>query len=220
MRLGAALWGMAAALAVLHVAPAAGEQYVSELRRVEFESSLIVRIGCPLHDPKQPSGMQISGGTGVAIGPRLLLTAKHAVTCDNKKDMPSVIGVRDRFGNILHMRVLKLSATRDIALLEVDPTEKSQFKTWAVVQAEPLPTGALACSVAGTYSALKCGYVSGVSPDGLSIALAFRSVLGNSGSPLYDEAGHLRAIVVGKTADDDEHLTMAVFLDPALLGGK
>lgn len=135
-------------------------------------------------------------GTGVAVGPHYVITARHVVHDESVEVMQ--IGVVRRDGAMVEMVVDAESDTLDVARLVVVGVG-APFSSVATA-GQRVPLGAEVCAVTAEWL-MKCGRVSMLEPGALLVSVRF--VLGNSGAPLYDSRERLVGMVVSRRAERD-----------------
>ena len=151
---------------------------------------------------------QVVSGTGVIVGPRHVLAARHVVHRDGVEYL--AIGVVRQADVGVEVVVDAESEGLDVARLMVVGVG-APFRDVS----SPGPVAAAGeelCMVTNEWL-MKCGRVS---PDPLPQAtvVAIRAVPGNSGAPLYDARGRLSAIAVERRPGDDvDDVTIAVASD-------
>lgn len=150
----------------------------------------------------------VFGGSGVAISPTQVLTAKHVVS----ECVPKAIGTRSSDGTIREVVVDKLSDTVDVArLIIVEGTKPFQFI--AKIDTDERRIGEKLCSIGGgsleTYNIRKCGDVAEVGDT--TFVTSEMPVPGNSGSGVFDVNGHVVGILIqGSWNPSQEKFMVAV----------
>lgn len=134
-------------------------------------------------------------GSGVAVGPEIILTAAHVVTCSGR-DVPLVVATLPS-GESYFARVSRVDVAADLARLTVEPGGPPLAGLVANVRPAEITRGEEVCSAtASPARARQCGAVVDVAVD---FGVAFRdtgeSISGNSGSGVYDRGGRLVGIV-------------------------
>ena len=174
-----------------------------------------------------PAGVMITGGSGFIVDEgRKIITNRHVV--EGGKEF----AVRTGLGEMLKARLLFLSPTDDIAVLELEKPLPAERAVPANAYAKPgvgrsvVVMGYPLWSVLGEGSpSLTNGMVSkrtGLQDDKGTFQLTARVHRGNSGGPVFDLAGHVVGITVGKLdtkqlQDDDgkmpEDVNFAIHVD-------
>lgn len=150
-----------------------------------------------------PAGVMITGGSGFIVdGGRKIVTNRHVV--EGGKEF----AVRTGLGEIIKARLLFLSPTDDIAVLELDKSLPADRAIPANAYAKPgvgrnvVVMGYPLWSVLGEGSpSLTNGMVSkrtGMQDDKGTFQLTAKVNKGNSGGPVFDLSGHVVGITVGK----------------------
>ena len=150
-----------------------------------------------------PAGVMITGGSGFIVdGGRKIVTNRHVVE-DGKE-----FAVRTGLGEIIKARLLFLSPTDDIALLELEKPLPADRAIPADAYAKPgvgrnvVVMGYPLWSVLGEGSpSLTNGMVSkrtGLQDDRGTFQLTAKVNKGNSGGPVFDLNGRVVGITVGK----------------------
>lgn len=175
--------------------------YQSEADRIEYEASLRIIVDCP-------AGQQV--GSGVAITPRHVITAKHVVEC--MFGTSTKIIARTRHGASLEMALDKISIDEDIARLVVVGTGEP-FHVYASVSLTKPKTGEKVCAVGGdgpaVHSIRKCADIATVTDT--YIVMPIGAVPGNSGSGLFNGAGEIVGILTrGRWEPSGEKLGLAI----------
>lgn len=150
-----------------------------------------------------PSGVTITGGSGFIVdGGRKIVTNRHVV--EGGKEF----AVRTGLGEIIKARLLFLSPTDDLAVLELEKPLAADRAIPANAYAKPgvgrnvVVMGYPLWSVLGEGSpSLTNGMVSkrtGLQDDKGTFQLTAKVNKGNSGGPVFDLSGHVVGITVGK----------------------
>ena len=150
-----------------------------------------------------PSGVMITGGSGFIVdGGRKIVTNRHVV--EGGKEF----AVRTGLGEIIKARLLFLSPTDDLAVLELEKPLPADRAIPANAYAKPgvgrnvVVMGYPLWSVLGEGSpSLTNGMVSkrtGMQDDKGTFQLTAKVNKGNSGGPVFDLSGHVVGITVGK----------------------
>ncbi|NBW24877.1 MAG: hypothetical protein EBR89_05500 [Betaproteobacteria bacterium] len=150
-----------------------------------------------------PAGVMITGGSGFIVdGGRKIVTNRHVV--EGGKEF----AVRTGLGEIIKARLLFLSPTDDIAVLELDKPLPADRAIPATAYAKPgvgrnvVVMGYPLWSVLGEGSpSLTNGMVSkrtGMQDDKGTFQLTAKVNKGNSGGPVFDLSGQVVGITVGK----------------------
>jgi len=150
-----------------------------------------------------PAGVMITGGSGFIVdGGRKVVTNRHVV--EGGKEF----AVRTGLGEIIKARLLFLSPTDDIAVLELEKPLPADRAIPANAYAKPgvgrnvVVMGYPLWSVLGEGSpSLTNGMVSkrtGLQDDKGTFQLTAKVNKGNSGGPVFDLSGHVVGITVGK----------------------
>ena len=174
-----------------------------------------------------PAGVMITGGSGFIVDEgRKIITNRHVV------EGGKAFAVRTGLGEMIKARVLFLSPTDDIAVLELEEPLPADRAVPANAYAKPgvgrsvVVMGYPLWSVLGEGApSLTNGMVSkrtGLQDDKGTFQLTARVHRGNSGGPVFDLAGHVVGITVGKLdtkklQDDDgkmpEDVNFAIHVD-------
>lgn len=147
-------------------------------------------------------------GSGVAVSPRHVLTARHVVDgCDGEIWMLTATP----YGRSITVEMVPdlISETTDAARLVVVGTSKP-FMRYARAAALPVPDGAMVCASVFDpgFFLYQCGYLVGVFDS--MMVLGFRIVGGNSGGPVFAD-GRLVGLVVARSIHPDrQHVGFAV----------
>jgi S1-C subfamily serine protease len=150
-----------------------------------------------------PAGVMITGGSGFIVdGGRKIVTNRHVV------EGGKAFAVRTGLGEIITARLLFLSSTDDIAVLELDKALPAERAIAANGYAKPgvgrnvVVMGYPLWSVLGEGSpSLTNGMVSkrtGLQDDKNTFQLTAKVNKGNSGGPVFDLSGKVVGITVGK----------------------
>ena len=150
-----------------------------------------------------PSGVTITGGSGFIVdGGRKIVTNRHVV--EGGKEF----AVRTGLGEVIKARLLFLSSTDDLAVLELEKPLPADRAIPANAYAKPgvgrnvVVMGYPLWSVLGEGSpSLTNGMVSkrtGLQDDKGTFQLTAKVNKGNSGGPVFDLSGHVVGITVGK----------------------
>jgi len=150
-----------------------------------------------------PAGVMITGGSGFIVdGGRKIVTNRHVV--EGGKEF----AVRTGLGEIIKARLLFLSTTDDIAVLELEQPLPADRAIPANAYVKPgvgrnvVVMGYPLWSVLGEGSpSLTNGMVSkrtGLQDDKGTFQLTAKVNKGNSGGPVFDLSGHVVGITVGK----------------------
>jgi S1-C subfamily serine protease len=150
-----------------------------------------------------PAGVTITGGSGFIVdGGRKIVTNRHVV--EGGKEF----AVRTGLGEIINARLLFLSPTDDLAVLELEKPLAADRAIPANAYAKPgvgrnvVVMGYPLWSVLGEGSpSLTNGMVSkrtGLQDDKGTFQLTAKVNKGNSGGPVFDLSGHVVGITVGK----------------------
>ena len=150
-----------------------------------------------------PAGVMITGGSGFIVdGGRKIVTNRHVV--EGGKEF----AVRTGLGEIIKARLLFLSPTDDLAVLELEKPLPADRAIPANAYAKPgvgrnvVVMGYPLWSVLGEGSpSLTNGMVSkrtGMQDDKGTFQLTAKVNKGNSGGPVFDLSGHVVGITVGK----------------------
>ena len=174
-----------------------------------------------------PAGVMITGGSGFIVdGGRKIVTNRHVV--EGGKEF----AVRTGLGEIIKARLLFVSSTDDIAVLELEQALPGDRAIPANAYAKPgvgrnvVVMGYPLWSVLGEGSpSLTNGMVSkrtGLLDDKGTFQITARVHKGNSGGPVFDLSGQVVGITVGKLdtkrlQDDDgkmpEDVNFAIHVD-------
>lgn len=152
-------------------------------------------------------------GSGFAVSPRHIVTAKHVAMCGNNDDEDAIgILVEDYTHRLTPVTVDKLAKNDDAARLVVDGTD-DPFKHYVKINLDMPELGDRVCSIGGdgnrVFLMRKCGEV--VSEEENVIAFTIPIVPGNSGSGLRDDDDNVIGIVVrGNWKEGEEHYGLAV----------
>lgn len=176
--------------------------YNSYVDQIEFESAVRLTVLCPNGD--------VFYGSGVAVSPRHVITAKHVIDCEGNSD-GALVSAKVRNNAGISMVVDELSKSDAARLVVVGAGEP--FKFWAEISFDPPRFGQNVCMVAGQlpdeHSLRKCGDVADYE-DG-NILISTHGVPGNSGSPFYNSDGQVVGITsMGKWASNGEFIILAV----------
>ena len=150
-----------------------------------------------------PAGVMITGGSGFIVdGGRKIITNRHVVESGKE------FAVRTGLGEITKARLLFLSPTDDLAVLELEKPLPADRAIPANAYAKPgvgrnvVVMGYPLWSVLGEGSpSLTNGMVSkrtGMQDDKGTFQLTAKVNKGNSGGPVFDLSGHVVGITVGK----------------------
>jgi len=150
-----------------------------------------------------PAGVMVTGGSGFIVdGGRKIVTNRHVV--EGGKEF----AVRTGLGEVIKARLLFLSPTDDIAVLELEKPLPADRAIPANAYAKPgvgrnvVVMGYPLWSVLGEGSpSLTNGMVSkrtGLQDDKGTFQLTAKVNKGNSGGPVFDLTGHVVGITVGK----------------------
>ena len=135
-------------------------------------------------------------GSGVVVAPTEILTADHVVLAGDTHHMKCSLSATDAWGSVHPLYVQQQDEKLDVARMG---TLVPFAPYYPISLAEPPPPGARVCSaVPFPYAVRRCGDVQFFRNTDEGADLSWTSVVehGNSGSGLYDEAGHLIGIVV------------------------
>ncbi|MEK7180501.1 MAG: trypsin-like peptidase domain-containing protein [Patescibacteria group bacterium] len=147
-------------------------------------------------------------GSGVAVSPRHVLTARHVIDACEGEPWVITASLYDRKASA-EMVVERISDTTDAARLVVVGLEEP-FRYWADAAATDARAGDLVCASAfdPDFFIFQCGYVTGAYDS--IVFLGFRIVGGNSGGPIFRN-GQLVALVVARSINPArQHIGMAV----------
>ena len=150
-----------------------------------------------------PTGVMVTGGSGFIVdGGRKIVTNRHVV--EGGKEF----AVRTGLGEVIKARLLFLSPTDDLAVLELEKPLPADRAIPANAYAKPgvgrnvVVMGYPLWSVLGEGSpSLTNGMVSkrtGLQDDKGTFQLTAKVNKGNSGGPVFDLSGHVVGITVGK----------------------
>ena len=150
-----------------------------------------------------PNGVMVTGGSGFIVdGGRKIVTNRHVV--EGGKEF----AVRTGLGEVIKARLLFLSPTDDLAVLELEKPLPADRAIPANAYAKPgvgrnvVVMGYPLWSVLGEGSpSLTNGMVSkrtGLQDDKGTFQLTAKVNKGNSGGPVFDLSGHVVGITVGK----------------------
>ena len=160
----------------------------------------------------------IGHGSGVAIGPRLILTARHVVWA-----MSAYAVVLPGVSEPIPARPVYVDLEQDIAFLVVDQDLPHYLSLPAVrrlAMSEPVSVSGYPLDLREPNPAASSGEVSRIARDGL-LHLTLSANPGNSGGPVIDRAGRIIGIVSmrGRPQAGVEGLTIAVPL-PMILAAR
>lgn len=143
-------------------------------------------------------------GSGFAVGPHTIITAKHVITCE--KSSVVAVGIHLQDGRSFLVSIGKLASV-DAATLIVKETLPSHVS----INTSPPVIGAPWCDITGLTRVRKCGQVSTVSKDG-DVFIGMRTIHGDSGSPFFNERGEVVGIVVSILSEHvtEEFITVAI----------
>lgn len=192
-------------------------RYLSPLVRFQYETAVKVSIECTPFGEKKRAGA-VDMGSGVVVGPRHVMTARHVVSCDEDdfdrvppKARPTKVVVTTRAGAKLEAKVVMMGLTfgQDAALLAVVRAGPRPFAAWPCLADEMPAIGEPICVASGLpMRTLACGpvqdYLDHTETDreGDWGALHYFSydantTYGTSGSGVWDARGRLVGINVG-----------------------
>lgn len=147
-------------------------------------------------------------GRAVALGPRYAVTASHVVRCQDIAHPVQVMVSRDGMEPI-EVVVDAVLVGADAARLVV--AGKGSFDEWASLSLAPASIGDTVCSVSGMHITVrKCGDV--VDADSDQFKASFRTIPGDSGSPVYNSYGEVVGIIIAgphPMANQFEHYGIA-----------
>ncbi|MFK7984827.1 MAG: S1C family serine protease [Sandaracinaceae bacterium] len=148
-------------------------------------------------------------GSGVAIGPRLILTARHVVW-----SMHAYAVVPPGGDDPIPARLVYVDLDADVAFLLVDrdlPHHITLHEARTLRMSEPVSVSGYPLDMREPNPAASSGEVSRIARDGL-LHLTLSANPGNSGGPVVDAAGHLIGIVSmrGRPEAGVEGLVIAV----------
>lgn len=227
----AALTGLAVAIAAslmggcnLSVVRGKGGHQAAEMANAVGITVWCIYPGVPSVDltPVWPTAGPMSG-TGVAVGPGAVMTARHVIACD-ENPLPGVtvdgepwkILVATLDGESHEFVVEKEGAgpSEDAALL-VATGGATPFRVWAELGSNPARDAEVCAASVRPNPLLSCGPVEewrtgrGWVGNGYFKYRAF-GTWGNSGSGVYDADGKLVGILVGGPADHSYTVAYAV----------
>ena len=156
----------------------------------------------------------ISQGSGVAVSGDVILTAKHVVSCGSSSPVIMIVSLHDDTSRLVYLDKIA-KGTTDLATIKIvggqDP-----LPFYSNLNKSDLPYKTRLCSIDGLVGAEKCGRV--VDARGNHVIVNVRSIPGNSGSPMFDYKGDVRAIVSMRSVGQDaEFLTFAVPVNESTL---
>ena len=148
-----------------------------------YKSIWRINVGCSL-------------GSGVAIGPHRILTAKHVVTCDGKVEQKAQIYSvwQDSW---IDATIEKISESHDVAYLRVE----IPLTRWMPVSTNEPLIGERLCYMGGNVVLnrvlTKCGevYTKDLNTEGIKWVY-IHAVNGNSGGPLFDKQWRVVGIMI------------------------
>lgn len=183
-----------------------------------------------------PSGTAVTGGSGVVIdGGRKVITNRHVI--ENGKDF----AVKNGLGHSSKAKVIHISKTDDLAILELDHPFGSEYSIAqegfqkAKAGSDVVVMGYPLWYVLGTSTpSIANGVVAkgtGVNEDPTNFQLTAKINKGNSGGPVFDMYGNLIGITQGKLDSEvirrgdgyaPEDINFAIHIDRAgsILGGS
>jgi S1-C subfamily serine protease len=137
--------------------------------------------------------IEMSGGSGVVVGPRHVITAAHVVDCDGVVSLK----IESRDERKFSVLVNEVDKALDLALLELsDPKERLAHSSVPRVTRPPR-AGEMVCTMAMIPDiSRRCGLVqwNRKEPPG-DMAFDTLTVPGNSGGGVYDRFGNLVGII-------------------------
>lgn len=209
-------------LVVLGVLPTASAQSMAALRPIDCATVRIISVrgagisvgeGLHTHRRRIWADPNVVHGSGVALGPRLIVTAAHVVA---GAEHWAVIPPGETDGIAARPRFIHPSL--DLAVLELDRPVEHPIRLPAARQltlSERLSASGYPLDVRENSPAAVTGELSRVSRRG-DLHLAMTVNPGNSGGPIIDDAGHLVGILSarGRVERGVEGLAIAVPLEP------
>lgn len=175
--------------------------YLESLPRIDYRVVFRVRALCS-------TGGQM--GSGFAVGPHSIVTARHVVTCSDGEPL-SVLLARGGQGEPDELMLATIARfpddkNVDAVLLHL---ELDTLDVWARPARRAIAVQDYLCVVTGWLSK-KCGYVAWNDEQGT--VMVARAVQGNSGSPIFNTEGSVVGLLKGGTLapgpDTEEYITV------------
>ena len=161
--------------------------YATQVDEIKYEATLRLAVLCP--------NGKVSLGTGVAVAPKVVLTAKHVVTCGDLGDALQILAKTNR-GTFHDLALVKHLKDGDVSVLV---SADAAFPVYGQLGDYHLQIGQSVCVVANdndtNYLLSKCSQLSRVEHPW--IVFGAHVVPGNSGAAVWDAAGRVIGIVSG-----------------------
>lgn len=157
-----------------------------------------------------PNGQKFSG-SGFAITPRYVMTARHVPNCNQKEDddtyeAPLLIIGKTESGQLVELTEEALDAEKDAALLVVVGAAEP-FTATVKINTDPVKNGDMVCTWSGYHRKHVCGKVKHVGNRRTYIYM--KVIPGDSGSLLYNEKGEVVGIITAYVVKADPPLGVA-----------
>lgn len=217
-----AVWVLVLLLSGCAGLPSGGSAHLGSLVTREYEQAVSLEVDCvypvPLAGSPAAAVVKLLGslpdggyGSGVAVGPDLVATARHVVDCDF--ELPFNAGVLD--GNPMLIKAKRLDGSSFELVVQEQGLDSSDdfallattagavpFKHWAVPRRTNPHIGEEVCVMAAyPWFLRRCGEVGQVKTGDKWMGAGYvvydaHSDHGNSGAGVYDRDGYLVAIHV------------------------
>lgn len=150
-------------------------------------------------------------GSGFAVTPRYVITARHVVNCNQAEDdeayePPMLVVGKTNTGKIVELTEESLDGPRDAALLVVVGPEEP-FTSTVKINTDTVQSGARVCTWSGYHRKHVCGKVKHVGSRRTYIYM--KVIPGDSGSLLYNEKGEVVGIITAYVDKADPPLGVA-----------